>query len=78
MSSQRLSFFSAEECRDWQAIRGWLLPAAAEQLFQSAAHANPDGAIVEIGSAVRKSTVCIARAIRDRQPNITSMTPPVS
>ncbi len=72
--TQPLSFFTPEEYRDWRKVRGWLLPVAAEQLYQSAAHASPDGAIVEIGSAVGKSTVCIARAVRDRQLKIPSMT----
>ena len=65
MEQKRLTFFSAQENRAWQDVRGWLLPAAAEELYRCASMANPNGYVVEIGSYSGKSTLCIARALED-------------
>ena len=65
MEQKRLTFFSAQENRAWQDVRGWLLPEAAEELYRCASMANPNGYIVEIGSYSGKSTLCIARALED-------------
>ncbi len=70
MEPTRLTFLTAKENRTWQAIRGWLLPSAAEVLYRYASQANPQGAVVEIGSFAGKSTVCIARALKDNRHEI--------
>jgi predicted O-methyltransferase YrrM len=67
MEPTQLTFLTARENRTWQGIRGWLLPSAAEVLYRYASQANPEGAAVEIGSFAGKSTVCIARALKDNR-----------
>jgi hypothetical protein len=65
----QLSFLTSDETRAWRSIRGWLLPGAADKLYHYAFEASPKGSVVEIGSFAGKSTVCIARALRDRGGN---------
>jgi len=70
MERTRLTFLTEEENRTWQEIPGWLLPSAAELLYQHASQANLQGAVVEIGTFAGKSLVCIARAVKDTRPEI--------
>ncbi len=65
MDRPRLTFLSANETPLWDEIRGRLLPSAAELLYGFASQANPEGVAVEIGSFAGKSTVCIARGLKD-------------
>lgn len=67
MEQMRLSFFSTQENQAWREIRGWLLPSGAEELYRYASQANPNGFVVEVGSFSGKSTVCIARALKDNR-----------
>lgn len=62
----QLSFLTAEEDQAWQKIRGWLLPTVAEQLYRCTFEASSKGIVVEVGSFAGKSTVCIARALKDK------------
>jgi predicted O-methyltransferase YrrM len=62
----RLSFLTDAEQRLWTEVRGWLIPAAAEELYRHASEAPEHGSVVEIGSFAGKSTICLARAIKDR------------
>ncbi|MGB8698743.1 MAG: class I SAM-dependent methyltransferase, partial [Thermosynechococcaceae cyanobacterium] len=61
----KLSFLTLPEQQAWQQITGWLLPDAAETLYRYASLACPNGVVVEIGSFSGKSTVCLARALKD-------------
>src|SRR5262249_23163462 len=65
MEPSRLTFLSEKDNRRWEEIGGWLLPSAAEALYRYTSQASPQGAVVEIGSFAGKSTVCIARALKD-------------
>lgn len=59
-----LSFFNTDENKNWYQIRGWLLPSAAEKLYQYALEVDTSGQIVEIGSFAGKSTVVITQALQ--------------
>jgi predicted O-methyltransferase YrrM len=66
MQSKAFSFFNTEENQRWPKIRGWLLPSAAEKLYKQAGEVSIEGAFVEVGSFAGKSTVCIARALQEK------------
>ena len=61
-----LDFFPSDLQQKWHQVRGWLLPNAARQFFDTSAAASPEGRIVEIGSYAGKSACCIGWAQRDR------------
>jgi MMP 1-O-methyltransferase len=65
MDRPRLTLLSLKEAQVWEEIRGRLLASAGELLYDFASHANPDGVAVEIGSFAGKSTVCIARGLKE-------------
>lgn len=48
----------------WNGIYGWLIPSQARWLFEVAKETAQRGAIVEIGSAYGRSTVCLAWGAR--------------
>jgi predicted O-methyltransferase YrrM len=75
MKNTRLSFLNSQENDNWHSIRGWLLPSAAEKLYQYASEASLCGSVVEIGSFAGKSTVCIAKALQQKlnSPNLISI-----
>ena len=50
--------------RRWNGVYGWLIPSQARWLFEAAKNTAPKGAIVEIGSAYGRSTVCLAWGAR--------------
>jgi hypothetical protein len=64
-------FFSDSEKTRWTAVRGWLLPNAAECLHRYARESSTDGQIVEIGSFAGKSSVCIGHAIQGKNQPMT-------
>ena len=64
MEPSQLSFFTPEENRKWNQIRGRLVPAGAELLHRFASESDSQGAAVEIGSFAGKSTICIARGLQ--------------
>jgi predicted O-methyltransferase YrrM len=66
-----LSFFNDTEQSRWNAVRGWLLPDAAECLHRYAKESPSDGQVVEIGSFAGKSSVCIGRAIQGKNQAMT-------
>ncbi len=61
----------------WTALQGWLLPDAARALYEASASAPAEGRIVEVGSFAGKSTVCIARAQRDKATKPTNGPAPI-
>ena len=73
MNKAKLSFLSDIDNEKWDLMRGWLLPAAAEKLYEYASASKSNGAIVEIGSYAGKSTVCIARAIKYKKRKMTAI-----
>jgi predicted O-methyltransferase YrrM len=58
-----LPFLSEAELEHWQQMPGFLLPSAAQRLYQAAAEAPVHGQIVELGSFAGKSLVCLARGV---------------
>ncbi|MCH7823412.1 MAG: class I SAM-dependent methyltransferase [Acidobacteria bacterium] len=60
------SFFDPKEFEDWKRVRGWKTGEIAEAFYRHVRNLNVAGAVVEIGSYAGKSTICIARAVKDR------------
>jgi len=73
MNTTKLSFLSDIDNKKWELMRGWLLPSAAEKLYEYASASKSNGAIVEIGSYAGKSTVCIAMAIKEKNIKMTAI-----
>jgi hypothetical protein len=74
MDAAPLTFLSEEDNRLWRQKRGWLLSSAAELLYRYAFEADPRGEVVEIGSFAGKSTICIARGVRDSSRTVKRVT----
>lgn len=59
------SFFDAKEFEDWKLVRGWKTGEIAEAFYRHVGNQQVAGAVVELGSYAGKSTICIARALKD-------------
>jgi MMP 1-O-methyltransferase len=64
-SDSTLPFFDATENQVWRSMRGFVSTDGAKALYRYAFDSDPQGVAVEIGSLCGRSTVCIARALRD-------------
>ncbi len=53
------------EFEDWKRVRGWKTGEIAEAFYRHVGNLNVAGAVVELGSYAGKSTICIARAVKD-------------
>ena len=61
-----MGFLTEAQLAYWQQMPGFLLPAAADRLYQAAAEVPPSGRIVELGTFAGKSLVCLAYGAKSR------------
>jgi len=64
--AQPLSFLSEAQYDYWSTMPGFMLPAAAERLYEAARDTVAGGTIVELGSFAGKSLACLVSGMKAR------------